>query len=798
MLQAELAMYAGSHIVLAPNRPTIGARASSALSIVASSPVSRGVALSTLASSGTATVLDRPESADRLAISQHVLDRSAALTAFSPVAVTPSDLTEPDRRKVLALFATGWIGAPAAFSGAVAAYDSAIDQALNSVHVASSSTINVLASEASLPFTVENALSVPVQVRVSVSPSNGRIVVGESVEAEIAPNSRQTVRVPVKARIGNGMVLLNVTLHDRNGTQIGAATVIPRTSKRTGKDGVRPRSQSSPGSYSRLASGAKFARFAARLSWQRSPPMSNRDIQRASVLLASGTIVSRILGFVRAIVLAAAIGLVGSAGANMFGIANQLPNTIYAIVAGGVLSAIFVPQIVRASVAADGGAGYINKLLTVCIVLLGLTTVLATAAAPLLTTLYGTRLDAASLELAIAFAYWCLPQIFFYGLYTVFGEVLNARKLFGPYTWAPVLNNLVGLLGLVAFMLVYGANPSGSWTPAEWTPGMIALLAGSATLGVIAQALILLAFFRRANLQFRFDWKWRGFGLGTAGKLAGWTFGMLLLTTVAGIVETNVAGIASNTNQASVAALNNAWLIFMLPHSVIAVSIATAYFTRMSEHASRGDLASVRDDLAGAARGIGMLITLSTLIIIICSPFIGAVFMPGNDQGIVAFGAIVVAYVIGLLPFSLLFLVQRTFYTLGDTRTPFMYTLLQVVLICLGALVIARLDPSFIAIGIAPAGDRCRHCAAAGGRRCAAPAHWRTRRPSGVRELCSIRHCRSPSRPRRFGRERGHWSGESGRQYWRAIARRCHRLHGRDRFGDGCGLFRCAVGSAGS
>lgn len=429
--------------------------------------------------------------------------------------------------------------------------------------------------------------------------------------------------------------------------------------------------------------------------------MSNRDVQRASVLLASGTIVSRILGFVRAIVLAAAIGLVGSAGANMFGIANQLPNTIYAIVAGGVLSAIFVPQIVRASVAADGGAGYINKLLTVCIVLLGLTTVLATAAAPLLTTLYGTRLDAASLELAIAFAYWCLPQIFFYGLYTVFGEVLNARKLFGPYTWAPVLNNLVGLLGLVVFMLVYGANPSGSWTPAEWTPGMIALLAGSATLGVIAQALILLAFFRRANLRFRFDWKWRGFGLGTAGKLAGWTFGMLLLTTVAGIVETNVAGIASNTNQASVAALNNAWLIFMLPHSVIAVSIATAYFTRMSEHASRGDLASVRDDLAGAARGIGMLITLSTLIIIICSPFIGAVFMPGNDQGIVAFGAIVVAYVIGLLPFSLLFLVQRTFYTLGDTRTPFFYTLLQVVLICLGALVIARLDPSFIAIGIA-------------------------------------------------------------------------------------------------
>lgn len=429
--------------------------------------------------------------------------------------------------------------------------------------------------------------------------------------------------------------------------------------------------------------------------------MSSRDIQRASVLLASGTIVSRILGFIRAIVLAAAIGLVGSAGANMFGIANQLPNTIYAIVAGGVLSAIFVPQIVRASVAADGGAGYINKLLTVCIVLLGLTTVIATIAAPALTMLYGTQLDRASLELAIAFAYWCLPQIFFYGLYTVFGEVLNARKLFGPYTWAPVLNNLVGLLGLLAFMLVFGANPTGSWRPQEWTPGMIAMLGGTTTLGVVAQALILLAFFRQAKLRFRFDWHWRGVGLGTAGKLAGWTFGMLLLTTLAGIVETNVAGIASNANQASVAALTNAWLVFMLPHSVIAVSIATAYFTRMSEHASRNDFASVRADLGGAARGIGMLITLSTLVIIICSPFIGAVFMPDNQAGIVAFGTIVVAYVIGLLPFSLLFLVQRTFYTLGDTRTPFFYTLFQVVLICLGALAIAGLDPALIAPAIA-------------------------------------------------------------------------------------------------
>ncbi|MGV1034116.1 MAG: murein biosynthesis integral membrane protein MurJ [Microbacteriaceae bacterium] len=429
--------------------------------------------------------------------------------------------------------------------------------------------------------------------------------------------------------------------------------------------------------------------------------MSNQEIRRASLLLASGTVVSRALGFIRAIVLAAAIGLVGSASANAFAIANQLPNTIYAIVAGGVLSAVLVPQIVRASAAADGGAAYINKLLTIAIVVLGLTTVIATIAAPLLTFLYGTQLDQPTLALAIAFAFWCLPQIFFYGMYTVFGEVLNARKSFGPYTWAPVINNIIALLGLVALMVIFGADPAGSRSPAEWTPGMIALLAGSATLGVIGQALVLLLFWKRVGLKFALDWKWRGFGLSAAGKMAGWSFGMLLLTTFAGLVETNVAGIASNANEASVAALTNAWLIFMLPHSIITVSIATAYFTRMSEHAARGDLAAVRTDLSSAARGIGLIMVLASLVIIVCSPFIGAVFMPGDITGIAAFGVIVIAYVIGLVPFSMLFIVQRTFYTLGDTRTPFFYTLAQVVFICLGAVWVAQFAPMLISFALA-------------------------------------------------------------------------------------------------
>lgn len=229
VLQAELALLGGQRIVLAPNRPVIAnaGYAASALAIIANSAVSRSAALGSLAVTGETSVVDQSESAERLATGNHILERTNAINQFSAVAVTPTDITEPARRTVLALFGAGWVTDANGWTEAVAGFDVAVANTLNSVRVVSSSTINVLASEASLPFTVENELDVPVAVWVSVSPSNGRMVVGEPVEAEIAANSRQTVRVPVKARIGNGAVTLNVTLLNQNGVAIGDRTVIP-------------------------------------------------------------------------------------------------------------------------------------------------------------------------------------------------------------------------------------------------------------------------------------------------------------------------------------------------------------------------------------------------------------------------------------------------------------------------------------------------------------------------------------------------------------------------------------------
>jgi putative peptidoglycan lipid II flippase len=423
------------------------------------------------------------------------------------------------------------------------------------------------------------------------------------------------------------------------------------------------------------------------------------SIGRASIFLASGTMVSRVLGFVKAMLLATTIGLVSSQSADAFGVANQLPNTLYVIIAGGVLSAILVPSIVRSIVHADGGRSYVNKLLTITFVVLSAATTLAVVLAPFLVHVYSVRLDPDARALAVTFAYWCLPQIFFYGLYTVLGEILNAHKLFGPFTWAPVINNVVAMAGLVLFTVFFGADPNGTRLVTEWTPDMITLLAGSATLGVVAQALVLFLFWRRIGLSYRPDFRWRGIGLRATGKLAGWSFAMLALTTLAGLVQSNVALIASG-NGPSTATLQNAWLIFMLPHSVITLSVATAYFTRLAEHVRENRTEELKTDVSAAIRQITLIIVLATAgLIVLAFPFAGLFTAAFADTA--AMGFVLIAYLVGLVPFAVLFVFQRTFYALGDTRTPFFFTLVQVCVYIALALVCSLLPLRFIGIGLA-------------------------------------------------------------------------------------------------
>ena len=434
------------------------------------------------------------------------------------------------------------------------------------------------------------------------------------------------------------------------------------------------------------------------------PRDDNRGLGRASMLLASGTVVSRVLGFISAIILARTLGTVG-AGADTFALANQLPNNIYAIVAGGVLSAVLVPHIVKAGLDKDGGQSFINKIVTLGFLIFLAVAVLATLLAPALVALYaqsggdgGRGFSPEEIALAVAFAYWCLPQILFYALYSLLSEVLNARKVFGPFTWAPALNNVVAMTGLVAFGLIFpGADTANAMV---WTSSMVAVLAGSATAGVAAQAFILFLFWRRAGLSFRADFRWRGVGLGNTGRAVSWMFGMILVAQIAGVVQANVASLAAGGDAPSLAILRFSWLIFMLPHSVVAVSLATAYFTRMSTHARDGNRAAVRGDFLESVSRIGFFMVLASVgLIVVSLPF--ARQFGGEPESIRAMAIVIASYALGLLAFSVLFVVQRVFYALEDTRTPFFLQVLQATLFISLALGVSTLPVTQIAVGLA-------------------------------------------------------------------------------------------------
>ncbi|MFA7498208.1 MAG: murein biosynthesis integral membrane protein MurJ [Leucobacter sp.] len=411
-------------------------------------------------------------------------------------------------------------------------------------------------------------------------------------------------------------------------------------------------------------------------------------LMRASAVMASGTMVSRILGLVKAVLLAYAIGSVGSVSADAFANGNLLPNTLYMILLGGMLNAVLVPQIVRAAQNPDGGAGYINKILTLISVGMIVIAVIAMLVAPWIVWLTAVAWPPEQLALATAFAYWCLPQIVFYGLYTVLGEVLNARSVFGPFTWAPVLNNVIGIAGILVFIWMFGADPEGDRTVLDWNGLSIGVLAGSATLGVIAQALILFVSWRAAGLRYRPDFKWRGMGLGRTAKIAAWSLATIGVMQIGGLITNNVVALGSGAGP-STSAMQNVWLIFMMPHSVIAVSLATAYFTRLSEWGQTGQMREFRADFSASARQIALVMMFAAVALFAAAPFVARIINFGATQlQVDQFSQALQAYVVSLAAYSFLFIVQRAFYALSDTRTPFVFTAIQMAIVVVLSLVL--------------------------------------------------------------------------------------------------------------
>ena len=407
-----------------------------------------------------------------------------------------------------------------------------------------------------------------------------------------------------------------------------------------------------------------------------------RALLGPSTVMATGTVVSRITGIARDIALAAALGfyLVSDA----YSLGNSLPTIIYILVVGGALNAVFIPQLVRRMEKDDdGGNAYADRLITLTgSVLLGLS-ILAVVAAPWIVDLY-TPADypQSQYDLAVAFARLCLPQIFFYGAYTMLSQVLNARGTFGAPMFAPIANNVVAITTFVLFIIVAGISEAAD---GALTTGQVLLLGIGTTAGVVVQAAILVPVLGRAGYRWRPRFDWKGQGLGKAAKLAGWTVGLVLVNQITYIVITrlaaqaNVDAAASGATAAGITTYQKAHLVFMLPHSVITISIVTALLPALSRLAHEGKLKEVGEDVAGAMRLVAALVV----------PIAAMLFVLGSDVSVLLFGYgaattdqaavmgdVVSIFMIGLVPFTLFYVLLRGFYAMEDTRTPFVVTVI--------------------------------------------------------------------------------------------------------------------------
>ena len=432
-----------------------------------------------------------------------------------------------------------------------------------------------------------------------------------------------------------------------------------------------------------------------------------------SAIMAAGSLVSRLIGFVRN----ALIGMTLGAGiGDAYTSAQFLPGQIYELLLGGILSSVLVPLLVRRRKAdPDGGQAYTQKLLTFAVVGLGIATLLMVAAAPLITAIQATKGSDEYQHLVTLFAYLILPIIFFTGLSALIGAVLNVRGHFAAPMWAPILNNVVVIVTCGVFITVFGTAKG--LAPQDMTPGRILLIGGGTLLGMVAQAAGLLPALRRVGFAWKWRWDPRGLGLREIGKLAGWMLCYVAANQIAVFVVVNMLnGVADNGSNAGVLIFNNVFLLTMMAHGIIGVSVMTALLPKMSAAAAEGRYADVSSDLS---RGIRLTATalapIAVIYGVLAAPIAVTLFQGGafTSQMASATAGVLVVAAFAVLPLSISYLCTYTFYSLQGNRTAALINL-PVVGIRIAAYVVlsAVLSDSLVAAGMT-AGNAISYVASA-------------------------------------------------------------------------------------
>lgn len=411
---------------------------------------------------------------------------------------------------------------------------------------------------------------------------------------------------------------------------------------------------------------------------------------RGSAVMAAGSVVARATGFARSAVVAAALGTIGPT-ADGYAVGNALPTIVYMLLLGGALNAVFVPELVRAAKERpDAGAAYTDRLVTVCVVALLAITATAVWAAPTIVDVY-TDYTGRQAAMTVALARYCLPQILFLGLFTLLGQILNARGRFGAMMWTPVLNNVVVI---AVFGLYLALSPGGGDT---LTPTGTALLGWGTTAGIAVQTLALVPALRAARFRWRPRFDWRGSGLARPLRAAGWLVLLVLANQAAYWVTTRLATSAGLDGGPGFGAYNNAYVLWVVPHGVITVSVVTALLPRMSAAAADGDLTGVRRDVSHALRVCAAgVVPAACALLALAGPVTALVFGHGRTSAAdtAALAGILMAFAPGLIALSGQYVLSRAFYALSDTRTPFLLNLVIVALNAGLSLAAAHLLPA--------------------------------------------------------------------------------------------------------
>lgn len=398
-----------------------------------------------------------------------------------------------------------------------------------------------------------------------------------------------------------------------------------------------------------------------------------QSVLRSSAVMAAGTVVSRFSGFIRSALLAAALG--NALHAEVFTIANTIPNMIYILLAGGVINAVLVPQLVRSlKHDLDGGEAYTNRVLTLIAAFLGVVTILLIIFAPAVMRIFvSAEWPDEAFDSTVMFARLCLPQVFFYGMFVLVGQVLNARGRFGPMMWAPIANNIVSVAMLVMYLVVFGADDPLS---GEYSTGRELLLGLGSTVGIAIQLLVLVPFLRAAGVTFKPRWDFRDAGLAHTLRLGMWTVLFVIVNQVAYSITVRLASagtVADAENGTGYTVYSTVFLIIMVPHSIITVSLATAILPRLSGHAAAKDNRAAARVLAPTLRNaLTVVVPFAALLPFVATPMSHVLWGYGAAaDSVSSYVPTLALFGPGLIFFTIHYLVLRGFYAREETKLVF-------------------------------------------------------------------------------------------------------------------------------